>query len=297
MTEQLPNSDRAQHKGHEELGRTPDAPFTERTPRVVNAAKLNRAAGRKKAGLFIVEGENSVEAAIATGAATDVFVTPAAAVRSEPIVRTARYMNVYVHYINDRAAQHLSDTANTPGIFAVCKPVLWSAGKALRGRPQLVSVPVETNDPGNAGTLVRVSDAVGADAVIFAGETVDPQSSKAVRASAGSMFHLPVARNTNIQDVIGQLRAAGLQILATAADGEVNLDEAGQLLHQPTAWLFGNEAHGLSEELLALADHRVRIPIRGRAESLNLATAASICLYESSKALHASQESKVQADS
>ncbi|WP_293818441.1 RNA methyltransferase [uncultured Corynebacterium sp.] len=257
--------------------------FTERTPRIVNAAKLHRAAARKKAGVFLVEGENSVEAAIATGSATDVYVTLAAAERFEPIIRTAGYLNIYVHYITDKAAKHLSDTATTTGLFAVCKPVLWSVGQVLTPQPRLVSVPVETNDPGNAGTLIRVADAMGADAVVFAGETADPQSCKAARASAGSLFHVPVARSTNVKDVLGQLRAQGLQILATAADGEVSLDDAGEILKKPTAWLFGNEAHGLGEELLAEADLRVSIPIRGRAESLNLATAASICMYESSR--------------
>ncbi|WP_288814091.1 RNA methyltransferase [uncultured Corynebacterium sp.] len=271
-------------------------PFTERTPRVVNAAKLHRAAARKKADAFLVEGENSVEAAISTGAATDVFVTEAAAERYEPVVRSANYLNVYVHPIDERAAKHLSDTVTTSGIFAVCKPVLWSTGKAIAGRPQLVSVPVLTSDPGNAGTLIRVSDAMGADAVVFAGETVDPQSCKTVRASAGSLFHLPVARDPNIKDVLGQLRAKGLQILATSADGEVSLEEADELLTKPTAWLFGNEAHGLGEELLAEADVRVSIPLRGRAESLNLATAASICLYESAKAqARAQAESQAQS--
>lgn len=108
----------------------------------------------------------------------------------------------------------------------------------------------------------------------------------AARASAGSLFHIPVAREADARGLIGQLQARGLQVLATAADGETNLDHAGELLARPTAWLFGNEAHGLELELLDLADHRVRIPIRGRAESLNLATAASICLYESAKALY-----------
>jgi RNA methyltransferase, TrmH family len=258
--------------------------FTERTPRIVNAAKLHRSAARKKANQFIVEGENAVEAAVATGAARDVFVTEQAARRFGEILTTCGHMGVYVHPITDKAAKSLSDTVTTTGLFAVCEPVLWTAGKALRGRPKLVSVPVETAEPGNAGTLIRVSDAMGADAVIFAGETVDPQSSKAVRASAGSLFHLPVARHPGVKDVLGQLRAAGLQILATSPDGEVELDDADELLTRPTAWLFGNEAHGLGEELLAQADHRVRIPIRGRAESLNLATAASICLYESAKA-------------
>ncbi|AIT61002.1 TrmH family RNA methyltransferase [Corynebacterium doosanense] len=259
-------------------------PFTERTPRVANAAKLHRAKERRSAGRFLVEGPNAVDAAVATGSATDLFVTEQAADRFPDIVAAAGYMDVFTHPIDDRAAKHLSDTVTTTGLFAVCKPVMWTVGKALGKDPRLVSVPVETSEPGNAGTLIRVADAMGADAVVFAGDTVDPQSGKAARASAGSLFHVPVAREAGIKDVLGQLRAKGLTILATDADGDVNLDEADELLSGPTAWLFGNEAHGLSEELLSLADHRISIPIRGRAESLNLATAASICLYASARA-------------
>ena len=131
--------------------------------------------------------------------------------------------------------------------------------------------------------MIRGSDALGADAVIFAGDTVDPQSSKAVRASAGSVFHVPVARSRDVGEVLRLLKGRGLQLMATAADGEVDLGTANELLARPTAWLFGNEAHGLGPELMELADHRVAIPIKGSAESLNLATAASICLWESSK--------------
>ena len=258
--------------------------FTERTPRIVNAAKLHRSSARKKAQAFIVEGENAVDAAVSTGAARDLFVTAKAAERFADIVTAAGYMDVYVHPITEKAARHLSDTQSTTGIFAVCEPVLWKAGKIVASKPRLVSVPVLTSEPGNAGTLIRTSDAMGADGVIFAGETVDPLGCKVARASAGSLFHVPVAREPNIKDVLGQLRAAKLQVFATAADGEADLAEVD--LTQPTAWLFGNEAHGLGEELLGEADVRVRIPILGRAESLNLATAASICLYESAKALH-----------
>ena len=261
-------------------------PFTERTPRVVNAAKLHRAQARKKAKRFLVEGANSVEAAVATGAATDLFVTERAADDFAEIVTTAEYMDVFTHAITDQAAKHMSDTVSTPGIFAVCNPSLWTVGAALRGNPEFVAVGVETNDPGNAGTIIRIADATGANAVIFAGESVDPESSKVVRSSAGSLFHLPVARERNIKDVLGQLRAKGLQIVATAMDGEVSLDNADEILAKPTAWLFGNEAHGLSDELLTLADHRVSIPIKGSAESLNLATAAAMCMWESSKALN-----------
>lgn len=267
-----------------------DSPFTERTPRIVYAAKLLRSAGRKKADLFLAEGPNSVDAAIATGSAQDVFVTEHASQRYQDLVRAAANLGVPVHAITDRAAKSLSDTVTTPGIFAVCSPVVWPAKEVLGRSPRLVAVPVETNEPGNAGTLIRVADAVGADAVMFMGNSVDPQGPKAVRSSAGSLFHIPVARETNAQAAIDLLLAKGLNLLATTADGEVNLDEADDLLKQPTAWLFGNEAHGLPEELLQRATHRVRIPIRGRAESLNLATAASICLYESAKHLHAQRD-------
>lgn len=261
-----------------------DRAFTERTPRIVAAKKLHRASARRKAQAFLVEGENCVDAAIGTGAARDIFVTEAGAQRSAELLQAADLMGIPTHPITDKAARQLADTVHSPGIFAVCEPVLWSLGSCLRGQPRLLSVPVETNEPGNAGTMIRVADAMGADAVVFAGDTCDPLSSKAARSSAGSLFHLPVVRNRDIDAVIERLSNSGLTLLATAADGEVNLDEAEELLAQPTAWLFGNEAHGLSTELQERADHRVRIPITGRAESLNLATASAICLYESARA-------------
>lgn len=265
--------------------------FTERTPRIVTAAKLLKSQGRRKADAFLAEGFNSVEAAVVTGAASDVFATQKAAARYPEVIAAARNMGVYVHPISDRAAQHLSDTVTPAGLFALCSPVLWSAKEVLGKAPQIVAVPVQTSDPGNAGTLIRVSDAIGADCVLFAGETTDPQGPKAVRSSAGSLFHIPVARDTNFQAVIDRLKAKNLTILATTADGEHSLDDGHfekTVLRQPVAWLFGNEAHGLPQELIDRADYTVRIPIHGRAESLNLATAASICLYESAKQRHTS---------
>ncbi|WJY67973.1 TrmH family RNA methyltransferase [Corynebacterium auris] len=261
-------------------------PFTERTPRVVNAAKLHRAQGRRKAGRFLAEGANAVEAAVATGAATDLFVTERAAHDFREILTAAGHMDVYTHAITERAAEHLSETVTPTGIFAVCKPVLWKLGAVAKARPRFVAVGVGTSDPGNAGTLIRIADVCGADAVVFAGETVDPEAGKVVRSSAGSLFHVPVVRERAINDVVGQLRAAGLAIVATTMDGEISLAEAGERLARPTAWLFGNEAHGLPGALVEAADYRVSIPIHGSAESLNMATAAAMCMWESSKALY-----------
>ena len=261
-------------------------PATERTPRVVSAVKLHRSAGRRKAGLFLVEGINCVEAAVGRGAATDIFVTESAAGRFAALLNTAASAGVYIHPVTDKAGRQLSETVTPAGLVAVCRPVLTGLDEALTANPRLVAVPVETSEPGNAGTVIRVADAVGADSVIFTGDTVDPQNGKSARASAGSLFHLPVVRHHEHTDVIGRLRERGLTVIATAADGELSLDDADPVLAGPTAWLFGNEAHGLPEDLLENADHRIHIPIRGRAESLNLATAAAICLYASARAQH-----------
>jgi TrmH family RNA methyltransferase len=121
--------------------------------------------------------------------------------------------------------------------------------------------------------------------VLLAGQSVDPYNGKAVRASAGSLFHLPVAVESDTPRLLEAVRSAGLTVLAADGAGETDLDEAEDagLLEGPTAWLFGNEAWGLPDEVAALADHRVRIPIHGRAESLNLATAAAVCLYASAR--------------
>lgn len=254
--------------------RPADQLFTERTPRVVAASKLLRSAGRRKAGRFLAEGSNAVTSALAAGLVDELFVTEEGAARY-PELLTGREA-----YVTERAMRGLSDTVTPPGIVAVCRAL---PEARVPDGARLVAVPVDVAEPGNAGTVIRVADAVGADAVLLAGDAVDPMNGKVVRASAGSVFHLPVVQEREPAAAIAALKAAGLTVLATAADGEVSLDDADELLAGPTAWLFGNEAHGLPRDLQALADHRIAIPIRGRAESLNLATAASICLYASSR--------------
>jgi RNA methyltransferase, TrmH family len=134
--------------------------------------------------------------------------------------------------------------------------------------------------------VIRCADAAGAGGVVLTGSSVDPYNGKAVRASVGSLFHLPLAIAHDTAAVVATLRAAGVTVLAADGAGELDLDDAADdgLLGRPTAWLFGNEAWGLPDDVAALADHRVRIPIHGRAESLNLATAAAVCLYASARA-------------
>ena len=186
-----------------------------------------------------------------------------------------------VTLVDARAAAALSDTVTPQGLVAVCDLVDVPVTTALAGTPTLVTVAAGVADPGNAGTVIRVADAAGADAVVLAGNTVDPHNGKAVRASTGSIFHLPLARERDAGEALEACRAAGLTLLAASATAELDLfDPAVRgVLAGPVAWVFGAEAHGLPAPLANEADHRVSVPMIGRAESLNLATATAVCLY------------------
>ena len=266
----------------EGTGRPAD-PFTERTPRVVSASKLHRAAARRKAGRFLAEGANSVESALTTGAAIEVFCGADSLDRFATLVTTASASGVTVSVVTDRAIRALSDTVSPTGIVALCRSVVRDPGDPDEGSVRLVAVGQALAEPGNVGTLIRVSDALGADAVWLTGGAVDPENTKAVRASAGSLFHLPVVRGIAETDLVDRAHRLGLQVAVATGDGEVDIEHADDVLSRPTAWVFGNEAHGVPDALADAADVRVRIPLRGRAESLNIVTAASICLHTSAR--------------
>jgi TrmH family RNA methyltransferase len=236
---------------------------------VAAAVKLHRHVARRRAGRFLAEGPNLVEAALRRGIVTDVFVTESALERFAPMLADAP-----VHLVTERAAKALSDTVT---------PVI-SLDEVLVNAPRLVAVAAEISEPGNAGTLIRIADAMGADAVVLAGHSVDPYNGKCLRASVGSIFAIPVVAEPDAARAVDMLGGAGLQVLATTVDGEISLDNAEPLLKARTAWLFGPESHGLPSELAAKAAHRVRIPMSGSAESLNVAAAAAICLYQSARA-------------
>ncbi|WP_024803922.1 RNA methyltransferase [Nocardia sp. BMG51109] len=283
-----------------------------RNPRIVAAVKLHRAAQRRKTGLFLAEGANSVAAALDTGHVEELYFSNRAAEREHELVASAAARGVRTTPVSDRAAEQLGETVTPPGLVAVCRQVNVSLAQVVSAQPpvgamsgtdvaggsragigqtgsgpaRLLAIPVEMSDPGNAGTVIRVADAVGAQGVVLAGDSVDPHNGKCVRACAGSLFHLPIARERDIDTVLSTVRDAGVTVLATTARGEVDLDDADDILRRPVAWLFGNEAHGLDPAVAARADHRVRIPIHGRAESLNLAAAAAICLYAGARVQH-----------
>jgi TrmH family RNA methyltransferase len=184
----------------------------------------------------------------------------------------------------------LAQTTTPQGIVAVCGFLDVGPGAILDAAPRLVVLLAQVRDPGNAGTVIRTADAAGADAVVLSRGCVDVYNPKCVRAGAGSMFHLPICVDVVVEEAVRSLRAAGVRVLAADGRGRVDLDELGESggLDGPTAWIFGNEAWGLPSEVAAAADETVRVPIHGRAESLNLATAAAVCLYASARAQRAS---------
>lgn len=186
-----------------------------------------------------------------------------------------------MHRVTERAVKALSDTVTPVGLVAVCAQPPVGLEEVLARRPRLVVVAVGLSEPGNAGALIRLADAMGADAVALAGHSVDPYNAKCLRASAGSVFFVPVVEIPDAAAAVGSCARAGLQVLATSVDGDIDLDDAQPLLARPTAWLFGSESHGLADDLAAMAFRRVRIPMAGGAESLNVAAAAAICLYQS----------------
>lgn len=255
-----------------------------RSPRVRAVAKLARREARAETGFFLLEGPQAVTEALAyrPELVVDLFATPTALERHAEIARQATAAQIEIEFVTEHVLDAMADTVTPQGVIAVCRQFPTSVKDILGAEPRLIAILEEVRDPGNAGTIIRAADAAGADAVIFTGRSVDLYNPKVVRATTGSLFHLPVAIGAELESVVEKTKAAGLQVIAADIKGADLLAarQAGALA-APTAWLFGNEARGLRDEHHELADWVITVPIYGHAESMNLATAASVCLYES----------------
>jgi TrmH family RNA methyltransferase len=270
--------------------------------RVRAVRRLTGRSARRREGRFLAEGPQAVtEAVVATVDAVsagrppvllDLYATAEAAVRYAEVLEAARLAGVAARTATDPVLAAMSDTVTPQGLLAVCTLVDVPLPTIVAARPALVAVLAHVRDPGNAGTVVRAADAAGAAGVVLSDAIVDVYNPKSVRASAGSIFHLPVTTGVPLVPALRELRAAGLRVYAADVSGEEDLDDlldavedgASGGLADPVAWVFGNEAWGLPDEALAAADGVVRVPVHGRAESLNLATAATVCLYASARA-------------
>ncbi|BBH18360.1 RNA methyltransferase [Nocardioides baekrokdamisoli] len=240
---------------------------------------MSRRSVRTERRLFLADGPKAVEGALASALVEEIFATEAAAEQYAQILGSAE-----VAIVEPRAIEGLSDSVSPAGLVAVCRFFDIPTARIADDTPgpRLIAICADVRDPGNAGTVIRCADAAGADAVILAGDAVDLYNPKTIRASVGSAFNLPIAIERDVESAIAAARASGLQVLAADMDGE-DLFSADDLLRRPTAWLFGNEAWGLPQTLRDASDHVVSIPIFGRAESLNLSTAAAVCLYATAR--------------
>lgn len=258
-----------------------------RAPRVREAAKLQQRTARSQTGLFLLEGPAALDEIVRWQPAllVEVFVTDAARERHGELIAAAA-QHASITDVSERALAAIADTVHPQGVVAVAKqaPVRLeeAIARAAAAEHPLIAILHEVRDPGNLGTILRAADAAGASAVIVTANSVDPYSPKVVRATTGSLFHIDVAVGASTGDAIDAASAAGMRVLAADVSGDdlVELQQRGTLAG-PTAWLFGNEARGLDAATLRLADRAVRLPVYGKAESLNLATAAAVCLYQS----------------
>ncbi|ACV08762.1 TrmH family RNA methyltransferase [Jonesia denitrificans] len=263
-----------------------------RSDRVKMVRRLSGRSSRTKHGQFLVEGPQSVRELVACRAelVRDLYVSSDRVDRYRDIYDEAHRQSLYLHTTTPEVLSAMSEDAQ--GIVAVARTLdtrLSSLGPVL-SKACLVAVLTDVRDPGNAGTVIRAADAAGADVVILAGDSVDLMNPKVVRSSAGSLFHMPVITNASLVDVHGALKMAGIPLFGTTPYADLTLDDLVEpqgptSVGAPHAWVFGNEAQGLSVEDQSMCDSLVRIPMYGRAESLNLAMAATICLYTSARAL------------
>ena len=255
-----------------------------RSPAVRAVAKLAKKQRRTEARLFLVEGPQAVREALLTRPelVVDVFITQAAMDRHKDLVSLAAKHHLQLTLATEKVLEEMADTVTPQGVVAVCGFNDATLGDVLAKKPALIALLHQVQDPGNVGNIIRTADAAGADAVVVTAESVDVFNPKAVRASTGSLFHVPIVVGVDLAVTITALRAAGVSVLATDAGGRsLNGVLDSGALAKPVAWLLGNEAHGLSDEDEALADGVVSVPIFGKAESLSLQTAAAVCLYES----------------
>jgi TrmH family RNA methyltransferase len=252
-------------------------------PAVRAARKLRRRRERIRTGLLLVEGPNALAEAL--GHLEQVFVAESASGHARAVAERCGDAGVRVLTVTDDVLAALADAETPQGVVGVARRPVADLATVV-ARANLLVVLEAVADPGNAGTIIRTADAAGADGVVLTAGSVDPTNGKAVRASAGSLFHLPIVDGVDAAEVVAACRRAGLRLVAATPHGANSY--ADLWYTEATAIVFGNEAHGLSDDMATQADATVSVPMtrsarlgyRGHAESLNLATTAAVVLFE-----------------
>lgn len=243
-------------------------------PRVKSVTALHRSKGRRQAARYLVEGPNAVREALADGVVETLYVTA-------ELLPEYSGADVEVVEVSDHVLEKMADSRTPQGVVAVAYPTRALLEEVV-GEGFLV-ICEAVADPGNAGNIIRTADAAGAAGVVLTSGSVDPYNPKAVRATAGSITHLPVVTDVSLEEVIRACREAGQRVVALDAGGDEDVFSLERRTG-PIALVFGNEAHGVSPEARSTVDGIVSVPQLGRAESLNLATAVAVTVYAAARA-------------
>ena len=246
-------------------------------PVVKAAAELKQKKYRQQQGLFLAEGLRTVEEAVRYGAVQSIFYTAIEDERTRAVLEEAAAKQVKLICVSEAVLKKIADTETPQGVIAVCEMGKFSV-EDLLATGQMLLVLDRVGDPGNIGTMLRTADAAGLGGLVLLKGSADICAPKTVRASMGSLFHLPVVSGVSEAELVSSARKAGYELLVTCLDGADNLYKAD--LRGRLAFVMGNEANGVTDSLLEAADKRVFIPMQGRAESLNVAMAAGVVMFE-----------------
>ena len=251
------------------------------------ARRLLRRKERESARRFLAEGRQAISEALRRPrTVVGLIVADDGVDRHRDLLEIASGAGVKTSVAPGRAVAELAGTVTPQGLIAICRMLDVPTSEALGAQPRLVVFCDQVRDPGNLGTVIRCADAFGADAVLISRDSVDLYNAKTVRATTGSLFHLPLAVGADLAEAASLARGSGLQVLGADAAAACTINDlalSGELA-RPTMWVMGNEAWGLQAEHKALLDQLVALPLYGQAESLNLSAAAAVFLYASATA-------------
>ncbi len=241
---------------------------------------LTEAKNRKKENAFLLEGVKMVEEALRDNLGVQMVVATPSLVQhhGRGVLKLAESKQTDILWISEKLMDSVSESKTSQPVMALVRMRQHTVEEILSHDSKLIVVAHQLQDPGNLGTIIRTSEAVGASGVAITPKTVDPYNSKTVRASMGSILRLPIVHLTDSAEFIKKCKQLGFQTVATALTGKQTHFDVD--LRKPTVVIFGREGSGLSADILEHVDVQVRIPMAKAIDSLNVATSAAVILYE-----------------
>lgn len=248
---------------------------------IKHVRELKKKKYRQKYSEYIVEGIRIIRDALASNKKIQYILFDEklyTVAGGEALLNDLMGNNIKIYEIPNKIYMNLSDTQNPQGIMAILPMEDYDLDHVLDDSKDLFLVLDRVQDPGNLGTIIRTADAAGFSAVILAKGCVDLYNLKTIRSTMGSIFHFPIIQGDETMDIIKKLKSKDIKIVSTSLETEKYYDEVNY--NERTAFIIGNEANGVLEEVLECSDELVKIPMMGKAESLNASIAASIMMYE-----------------